>query len=114
VPEAGIPESFKVLVKELQSLALDVRIFTTENEVIDIKETVEEDSDMPEIDPAKLLELTSPDQIAEDFAARGFSEGTLEEDGSINVDLEISEEFNDLVVPDLDIQGLDSDTDDLN
>ena len=58
--------------------------------------------------------LSSPDQIAEDFAARGFSEGTLEEDGSINVDLEISEEFNDLVVPDLDIQGLDSDTDDLN
>jgi DNA-directed RNA polymerase subunit beta len=109
VPEAGIPESFKVLVKELQSLALDVRIFTTEKELIDIKESVEEEVDVPEIDPARLIELTSPDQIAEDFAARGFSEGTLDEDGGINVDLDISEEFNDLTVPEIDTAEPDAD-----
>ena len=38
VPEPGVPESFKVLVKELQSLALDVRVLSEEEEEIEIKE----------------------------------------------------------------------------
>ncbi len=42
VPEPGIPESFKVLVKELQSLALDVRIFSDDNTEIPLKETEED------------------------------------------------------------------------
>ena len=42
VPEPGIPESFKVLVKELQSLALDVRIFTEDNTEIPLKEAEED------------------------------------------------------------------------
>jgi uncharacterized membrane protein YdjX (TVP38/TMEM64 family) len=42
VPEPGIPESFKVLVKELQSLALDVRIFSDDETEIPLKETEEE------------------------------------------------------------------------
>ncbi len=110
VPEAGIPESFKVLVKELQSLALDVRIFTNENELIDIKESVDEDGDVPEIDPAKLMELTSPDQIVEDFAARGFSSGTLDEDGGVQVDLDISDDMNDMIDPELEIPDMDAET----
>ncbi len=32
IPEPGIPESFKVLIKEMQSLALDVRVLTEDNE----------------------------------------------------------------------------------
>jgi len=43
VPEPGIPESFKVLMKELQSLALDVKVFSEEREEIEIKESVEDD-----------------------------------------------------------------------
>ncbi len=42
VPEPGIPESFKVLVKELQSLALDVRIFSDDDTEIPLKETEED------------------------------------------------------------------------
>ena len=42
VPEPGIPESFKVLIKELQSLALDVRIFDAENQEIPLAELEEE------------------------------------------------------------------------
>ena len=42
VPEPGIPESFKVLIKELQSLALDVRIFCRDGEEIPLKETEED------------------------------------------------------------------------
>ena len=43
VPEPGIPESFKVLIKELQSLALDVKVYTEEREEIAIKESSEDD-----------------------------------------------------------------------
>ncbi|MDK2798833.1 MAG: DNA-directed polymerase subunit beta [Clostridiales bacterium] len=43
VPQPGVPESFKVLIKELQSLALDVKVLTEEKEEIDIKESVEDD-----------------------------------------------------------------------
>jgi DNA-directed RNA polymerase subunit beta len=42
VPEPGVPESFKVLIKELQSLGLDVKVLSEENKEIEIKE-VEED-----------------------------------------------------------------------
>ena len=43
IPEPGVPESFKVLIKELQSLALDVKVLTEENEEIAIKESIEDD-----------------------------------------------------------------------
>ena len=93
VPEAGVPESFKVLVKELQSLALDVRIFSETNEVLDIKESVDEETDVPEIDRSKLDELIGNTGAGEDFAAAGFSEGLLDEEGGVTADLDISEAF---------------------
>ncbi len=43
IPEPGIPESFKVLIKELQSLALDVKVYSEEQGEIAIKESVEDD-----------------------------------------------------------------------
>ena len=55
VPEPGVPESFKVLVKELQSLGLDVKLLTAENKELEIKEDVEEGIEYnPETD-SKLL-----------------------------------------------------------
>ena len=69
VPEPGIPESFKVLIKELQSLALDVKVYTDENDEITIKESV--DDEMEELsvniegreDEAPLVDY---DEINED------------------------------------------------
>ncbi len=46
IPEPGIPESFKVLLKELQSLSLDVKILTSDEREIDIKEDLD---DVPEV-----------------------------------------------------------------
>jgi DNA-directed RNA polymerase subunit beta len=43
VPEPGVPESFKVLIKELQSLGLDVKVLSGDEEEIDIREIDEED-----------------------------------------------------------------------
>ena len=41
IPEPGIPESFKVLLKELQSLALDVRVLRDDNTEVKIMESVD-------------------------------------------------------------------------
>ena len=49
IPEPGIPESFKVLIKEMQSLCLDVKVLTEDNEEIEIKETSEME-DIPNIE----------------------------------------------------------------
>ena len=47
ISEPGIPESFKVLLKELQSLALDVKVLTENNEEINLKDLTEDADDMP-------------------------------------------------------------------
>ncbi|QZY54635.1 DNA-directed RNA polymerase subunit beta [Crassaminicella profunda] len=52
IPEPGVPESFKVLIKELQSLALDVKVLTSEDAEIEIKESIDDDGS--ELD--KILE----------------------------------------------------------
>ncbi len=52
IPEPGIPESFKVLLKELQSLGLDVRVLRDDNTEVEIMETV----DMGETDFRSLIE----------------------------------------------------------
>ncbi len=43
IPEPGVPESFKVLIKELQSLALDIKIITSDQNEMEIIETVDDD-----------------------------------------------------------------------
>ena len=58
IPEPGIPESFKVLIKELQSLGLDVKLYSETDEEIEIKEHTEEGLDGVEerIDESELEE----------------------------------------------------------
>ena len=46
VPKAGIPESFKVLIKELQSLGLDIKVLDADKEEIDLKQNFDEDDDI--------------------------------------------------------------------
>ena len=45
IPEPGVPESFKVLLKELQSLALDIRVLRADSTEVEIKESVDDDDD---------------------------------------------------------------------
>ena len=45
VPEPGVPESFKVLIKELQSLGMDVKMLSSDEEEIDLRALEEDDSD---------------------------------------------------------------------
>ena len=47
VPEPGVPESFKVLIKELQSLGLDIKVLSDTNEEIQIGEMIDDDDGAP-------------------------------------------------------------------
>ena len=46
IPKPGIPESFKVLIKELQSLALDIKVLDKDDNEIDIKQSFDDDDDL--------------------------------------------------------------------
>ena len=45
VPKAGVPESFKVLIKELQSLALDIQVLDADDNEIDLKQVIDDEND---------------------------------------------------------------------
>ena len=78
IPEPGIPESFKVLIKEMQSLGLDVKVLTEENEEIEIKEAAELEglSAIEDIIDADA-EVADEEEL---FEEGGFSEEGLEDD----------------------------------
>ena len=71
VPEPGVPESFKVLVKELQSLGLDVRLYSENNEELELKENIEEGI---EYDPEKDKKILSEEEVIADGDLNGYSE----------------------------------------
>ena len=50
IPEPGIPESFKVLIKELQSLCLDVKVLTEEDQEIEVRESLDADDAVGEFE----------------------------------------------------------------
>ena len=66
VPEPGIPESFKVRIKELQSLCLDVKVYSEEREEIAIKESIEDEFDELSVNIEGDEEEESMDEFGED------------------------------------------------
>jgi DNA-directed RNA polymerase subunit beta len=54
VPEPGVPESFKVLIKELQSLGLDVKMLSGDEEEIELRDT-EDDDDLQQVDTLNIV-----------------------------------------------------------
>ena len=88
IPEGGIPESFKVLLKELQSLGLDVRVLKDDNTEVEIKETV----DYGETDMRSVLEGDFKDYHKdEDFSKSGYSTQEFDESSGDLVDVEEEE-----------------------
>ncbi len=97
IPEPGIPEAFKVLIKELQSLCLDVHILTDLNEELAIPENDEDDQDTDETVTGRTLsDLTGIETIGKFFNAEGFASGLLDEEGGVleDDDDEDDEEFD--------------------
>ena len=96
IPEPGIPESFKVLIKEMQSLCLDVKVLTEKNEVIEIKETV---------DLEGIKDISSVSEL-EELALMETLEGEAPLEESLS-------EIEDEVIMDLDLSDLSIDSEEL-
>ena len=72
VPKPGIPESFKVLIKELQSLGLDIKVLDKDNQEIDLKQTFDDDDD--EIGLTLPDETLSEQNVADDLSGFGLED----------------------------------------
>ena len=94
VPEPGVPESFKVLVKELQSLGLDVRLYSEDNQELELKENIDEGI---EYDPEKEKPVLTEEEAIDDGDLDGYGEETSD----------------DILLEDDEDDSLDDDSDDL-
>ena len=101
IPTPGIPESFKVLIKELQSLALDVKVLNANNEEIDLRQNFDDEDDIgfnPQEDNfeepavADNLEGFSVEETEEDNLF-DENDGFSEENASENTDESSEETF---------------------
>ncbi len=100
IPKPGVPESFKVLIKELQSLGLDVKVLDRNNEEIDLKQDFDDDDDMGFTPADDGYE--EPDLVADNLD--GYSvENPEDDDDLFNTDDIFSED---------DLFGMDTDSDD--
>ena len=91
IPESGIPESFKVLLKELQSLGLDVRVLRDDNTEVEIMES----SEYGDVDIRSILESDSKRYNREEnesFGAFGYSKQEFEGDELVDVEEDSTEE----------------------
>ena len=97
VPEPGVPESFKVLIKELQSLALDVKVLDKDENEIDLKQTFEED----EIDfsPSARRQDNHFDEqvVAEENSFDGYA---LQDENGEDIITEAEDDADDVVLDD--------------
>ena len=88
IPEPGIPESFKVLLKELQSLGLDVRVLRDDNTEVEIMETV----DMGETDFRSLIEGDRKYRQEDNLGEQGYTEQEFQGEELVDVDQEPEED----------------------
>ena len=97
IPDSGIPESFKVLLKELQALGLDIRVLREDNTEVEIKESI----DYGDTDLRSVIEGDSKDFRRDDnLEAEGFTTQEFNEDEEL-VDVE-SDSAEDEVFDDAD------------
>ena len=92
VPKSGVPESFKVLVKELQSLGLDVKVLNKNKEEIDLKQTFEEDEDL------NMITVDSDDAfstVTDENELEGYGVEEPELDDYTSEFFGVSDEFGD-------------------
>jgi DNA-directed RNA polymerase subunit beta len=118
VPKPGIPESFKVLIKELQSLGLDVKVLDENQNEIDLKQHFDDDDDayLPNENTEQLTggvadesELESHGYM-EDTEANSFEDNDSSDDVGVFDDVDMdSDEEDDFSLDDIFASDSDSD-----
>ena len=105
IPEPGIPESFKVLIKELQSLGLDVKLYSDNMEELEIKENIDEGIDIDDesiIPDDEILTSDDMEEMSEENIDDEYEEKDDDEFfGDILDDEDLAEDnmLNDMDIP---------------
>ncbi len=103
VSEPGVPESFKVLIKELQALGLDIKILNDEQKEISIKDITEDEADTYEVPTKKMKHFENGKLVMEE---------EIDLDSFDDVDLD-DEDDDESDLPEFDTDSLFGDDDDL-
>ena len=98
IPEPGIPESFKVLLKELQSLGLDVRVLRDDNTEVEITETI----DCGNTDFRSIMEGEDRHYDDQELGSYGYTKQEVSDGEFVNVEEE-EPDFDEFLDADLDM-----------
>ena len=90
VPKAGVPESFKVMFKELQSLGLDIKVLDADKNEIDLRQTYEEDDEYGQAAGEDTFEYVAEDGSLDD----GFTTKDIDEDSEFYADKDDEDDFD--------------------
>ena len=85
IPKPGVPESFRVMMKELQALCLDIRVLDKDGNTVDIRDDDEDEGFIP----GRGKDGYEDDYYASDereLAAAGYTTGQLDEEGNVTED----------------------------
>ncbi|MCC8129568.1 MAG: DNA-directed RNA polymerase subunit beta, partial [Clostridiales bacterium] len=81
IPKPGVPESFRVMMKELQALCLDVRVLDKDGNTIDLRDL--DDDDDGYVTRDKDFDDDYYPQNEQEFAAHGYTTGQMDAEGNI-------------------------------
>ena len=95
IPEPGIPESFKVLIKELQSLCLDVKVLTEEDQEVEVRESLDADDTAGEFE---LDVIDNMDEVQQNHIIEEIDDEFIENDDEDidSLDFEDDTDFEEL------------------
>ena len=95
IPEPGIPESFKVLIKELQSLCLDVKVLTEEDQEVEVRESLDADDTAGEFE---LDVIDNMDEVEQNHIIEEIDDEFIENDDEDidSLDFEDDADFEEL------------------
>ncbi len=80
IPKPGVPESFRVLVKELQSLGLDMKVLDTDKNEIELRDMDDEDDDVVNVDALAKFAAQQEEKKAQEAAAAASTANTDDND----------------------------------
>lgn len=99
IPEPGVPEGFKVLVKELEALGLDIRLYTHDNKEVELKEDIDDSTSFSNIENKTLHEENVVD---ENELSDGYTEESSDDEDSEDDKLfdDLDDENDDIILDD--------------
>ena len=89
IPEQGVPESFKVLIKELQALCLDVKVLNDNNEEVKLKEFSEDDIEDLEVNIEGTEDLGNTQSVADDSYISANDNNEVDADIDVEEDIDL-------------------------